>query len=249
MIGALAVVAFLPGLAIGSFLNVVVHRVPRREAIGASRSACPACGEQIRARDNIPLISFLLLRGRCRDCRSPIPLRYPVVEATTAALALVCIARFGATPEGVLIAVFGAVVVVLAAIDLEHRIVPNRIVLPAAAAALAARTVLDPGVEWIASALGASGFLLAAALACPKGMGMGDVKLALLLGAVLGPTVAVALLVAMIAALAPAAVALARGGSARGLTVPFVPFLALGSVVALFAGEPILAWYLEGMGW
>jgi leader peptidase (prepilin peptidase)/N-methyltransferase len=135
---------------------------------------------------------------------------------------------------------------VLSAIDAKHRIVPNRIVVPAGLAVLAAHTLLDPSVEWAACALGAAAFLLAAALAYPAGMGMGDVKLAFLLGAMLGRHVAVALLLGMIAALVPAVVLFARHGSrARKMAIPFVPFLALGSVVALFAGAPIVHAYLS----
>jgi leader peptidase (prepilin peptidase)/N-methyltransferase len=137
------------------------------------------------------------------------------------------------------------VLVVLSAIDLTHRIVPNRIVLPAALVVLAAQTALQPSPEWALGALGASGFLFIAALAYPSGMGMGDVKLALLLGAMLGRFVAVGLMVGMVAALVPSVFLLARhGASARKMGIPFAPFLALGAIVALFAGEPLLHAYL-----
>jgi leader peptidase (prepilin peptidase) / N-methyltransferase len=242
---SLAAIALAPGLALGSFLNVIASRVPAGLAIGASRSACMSCGTPIRWSDNIPLVSFLLLRGRCRSCEAAIPVRYPLVEGLTAALAAACLIVFGLTAEGLLAAAFCAVLVVLSAIDVEHRIVPNRIVLPAAAAALVAHTLIDPSPEWLLAALGASGFLLVAALVHPRGMGMGDVKLALLLGAVLGRDVALALLIGMIAALAPAVVVAARGGSIRKLAVPFVPFLALGSVIALFWGDVLLDAYLR----
>jgi len=139
--------------------------------------------------------------------------------------------------------------VAVSAIDIEHRIVPNRIVLPATAVVLVAQLLLEPSLEWPVAALGASGFLLAAALAYPKGMGMGDVKLALLLGAMLGWTVAVALLVGLVAAAVPALVIVARRGrAARGVGIPFAPFLAFGALVALFAGQEILDWYLARMG-
>jgi leader peptidase (prepilin peptidase)/N-methyltransferase len=204
-----------------------------------------SCGTPIRWSDNVPLVSFLLLRGRCRSCDASIPARYPLVEALTAALVVACIVAFGLTPEGLLAAAFCALLVVLSAIDVEHRIVPNRIVLPAAGVALVAHTAIDPSPEWLLAALGASGFLLVAAIVHPRGMGMGDVKLALLLGAVLGRNVALALLIGMIAALAPAVVVAARGGSIRKLAVPFVPFLALGSVIALFWGDALLDAYLR----
>lgn len=246
MDAAAAAFALAPGLALGSFLNVVAARVPLRRSIVSPPSACPSCGHAISWRDNIPLVSWLLLRGRCRHCRAPISPLYPLVEAATAALVVACMAVFGPTPEGLLAAGFCALLVALSAIDARHRIVPNRIVLPAAAAALATRTLLDPSPEWLLSALAAAGALFAVVLAYPKGLGMGDVKLALLLGAVLGRSVSVALMLGLLAALVPAAVLLARhGAAARTMGVPLVPFLSLGSVVALFAGERLLDAYLS----
>ena len=160
---------------------------------------------RIAARDNIPLVSYALLRGRCRHCAAPIPVRYPIVELVTALLVAACVLRYGATAEALLAAAFCAVLVAVAAIDAEHRIVPNRIVLPGAAVFLVARLLLEPSLQWPLAALAASGALLAVALAYPAGLGMGDVKLALLLGAALGATVAVALMVGLLAALVPAA--------------------------------------------
>ncbi len=242
---SLAAIAIPPGLAIGSFLNVVASRVPAHMPIGTSRSECMSCGSAIRWYDNIPLVSYIVLRGRCHDCRAPIPARYPLVEGVTALLVALSIIAFGLTAEGVLAASFCAVLVVLSAIDIEYRIVPNRIVLPAAGAVLVAQTLISPSPEWALAALGASAFLLVAAIAYPKGMGMGDVKLALLLGAMLGRNVAAALMIGMVAALVPAVVVAARGGSVRGLKVPFVPFLALGSVIALFWGDSLIHAYLR----
>jgi leader peptidase (prepilin peptidase)/N-methyltransferase len=242
---ALAAMVFAPAVAIGSFLNVVASRVPLRRPLSKPRSACMGCGSAIAARDNVPLLSYVLLRGRCRRCAAPIPLRYPLVEAATGLLVVACVLRFGLTPHGLTAAFFCAVLVVLAAIDIEHRIVPNRIVLPAAAVVLAAQLAREPGLEWLLAALGAAGFLFVAALAYPRGMGMGDVKLALLLGSMLGVEVVVAMAVALVSALVPAAVLFALHGSkARKLAIPFAPFLALGGVVALFAGEAILGWYV-----
>lgn len=242
---SLAVIVLAPGLAVGSFLNVVASRVPTGLAIGTSRSACMSCAAEIRWTDNVPLVSYVVLRGRCRTCEAPIPARYPFVEALTAVLVVASILAFGLTAEGLLAAAFCAVLVVLSAIDVEHRIVPNRIVLPAAGAAVVAHTLIDPSPEWLLAALAASGFLFVAALVHPRGMGMGDVKLALLLGAVLGRNVALALMIGMIAALIPAIVVAARGGAVRKLAVPFVPFLALGSVTALFWGDALLDSYLR----
>jgi leader peptidase (prepilin peptidase)/N-methyltransferase len=243
---ALAAAFAAPGLAVGSFLNVVASRLPARRSLVYPPSACTSCGEQIALRDNVPLVSWLLLRGRCRHCASRIPARYPLVELTTAILVAACGLRFGVSAEALLAAVFCTVLVVLAAIDLEHRIVPNRIVVPAIALALAGRLVLEPSVEWPLAALGASGFLLAAALAYPRGLGMGDVKLAALLGAVLGSSVAVALGIGFTVALVPAVVVALRKGvrTARKTALPLVPFLALGAVIALFAGDELLSSYV-----
>jgi leader peptidase (prepilin peptidase)/N-methyltransferase len=244
--GLVAVLALAPGAAIGSFLNVVAGRVPRRMSVLRPRSACPACGAQLAWYDNVPLVSFAVLRGRCRSCAAPIGWRYPAVELTTALLVAASLFHFGLTLDGLLAAFFCAVLVVLSAIDIEHRILPDRIVLPSAALVLAAQTALHPSVEWIAGALGASLFLFLAVLAYPRGMGMGDVKFALLLGAMLGRTVPVALMLGMLAALVPAVVLFARHGSAaRKMGIPFGPFLALGSVVTLFAGEWLLDLYLR----
>ena len=242
---ALAAVAFAPGLALGSFLNVVAARVPLRLSVVRPPSACMACAEPIRPLDNIPLVSYLLLRGRCRSCGARIPAVYPLVELTTALLVAACVLAFGLTWTALVAAFFCSVLVVLSATDLAHRIIPDRVVLPAAAAVLLARTALDPSPEWLLGALGAALFFFVAAVAYPAGMGMGDVKLALLLGAALGSTVPVALMLGMLAALVPAAVLFARHGmAARKLKIPFGPFLALGGLVALFAGEPLLAAYL-----
>lgn len=246
---ALAAVAAAPGLAIGSFLNVVASRVPLRLPIGSSRSECMSCATPIAWYDNVPLVSYAVLRGRCRACSASIPVRYPLVEGVTALLVMACVLRFGLTPEAAVASLFCAVLVAVSAIDVEHRIVPNRIVIPAAAAVLVAQTAIHPSPEWLIGALAGSGFLFAAALAYPRGMGMGDVKLALLLGAMLGRSVAVALLIGMLAALLPAAIlAVRHGRAARRMAIPFAPFLAFGAVVALFTGEAILDWYLGLIG-
>jgi leader peptidase (prepilin peptidase)/N-methyltransferase len=234
-----------PALALGSFLNVVAIRVPERRSIVRPPSSCGECGNEIAWRDNIPVVSWLLLRGRCRHCATPISAVYPLVEATTAALAVACVAVWGLSAYTALAVFFCAVLVTLSAIDARLRIVPNRIVLPAAAIVLVAHTAIDPSAEWALGAVGASGFLFLAALAYPKGLGMGDVKLALLLGAMLGATVSVALMLGFLAALVPSFVLLARhGAAARKMGVPLVPFLALGAVVALLVGEGILDAYL-----
>jgi leader peptidase (prepilin peptidase)/N-methyltransferase len=175
------------------------------------------------------------------------PIRQSLVGLTGvlgALLSVACVAAFGLTVDALVAAFFCLVLVAVSAIDLEHRIVPNRIVLPAAGAVLVAQTLLHPSPEWALGALGAAGFLFAAALVYPAGMGMGDVKLALLIGAALGKAAAVALVVGMFAALVPGLYLLARhGSSARTMGIPYAPFLALGAIVALFVGTDLLGWY------
>lgn len=243
---ALGLLAFWPALALGSFVNVVAARVPLRRSVVQPRSACMACRSELAWYDNVPVLSYLLLRGRCRSCGVRISPLYPAVELATAGLVAACFVVFGLSGEAAVAAFFCAVLVAVTATDLTHRIVPNRIVLPAAVIVLLAQTALYPSPEWAIGALGAAGFLFAAALAYPAGMGMGDVKLALLLGAMLGRLVAVGLMLGMLAALVPSAVLLARHGSAaRKMGIPFAPFLAFGAVVALFVGKPLLDAYLS----
>ena len=242
---AAAGIAFVPALAIGSFLNVVAARVPLKRSIASPGSACMSCGTPIAWYDNIPVVSWLLLRGRCRSCGTAISWRYPAVELATALLAAGCFWKFGLSWDALVASFFCAVLVVLSSIDIERRIVPNKIVLPAAVVVLVAQTVLHPGIEWLVAGLGASLFLLLAALAYPRGMGMGDVKLALLLGFMVGRTVPLALFAGMVLALVPSAVLFARhGAAARKMAIPFAPFLALGGVLALFAGHPLVDAYL-----
>ncbi len=241
---ALAAFALAPGLALGSFLNVVAARVPLRRSLVRPGSACMSCGAEIAWRDNVPLLSWLLLRGRCRSCGAAIPARYPAVELLSALLVAGCVWRFGPHAEALVAAFFCLALVAVSATDLEHQIIPNRIVLPAAAVVLASQTALRPSLQWAVGAVAASGLLLAVALVAPRGLGMGDVKLALLLGAMLGKTVSVAMMGGMIAAMVPALFLLARhGAAARKAKLPFGPFLALGGVIALFAGPQLLHFY------
>jgi leader peptidase (prepilin peptidase)/N-methyltransferase len=241
---ALAAFALAPGLAVGSFLNVLAARIPVRRSVVKPRSACMSCGSELAWYDNVPLLSYALLRGRCRSCGVRISPLYPAVELATALLVAACVWKFGLSGKAALAGFFCVVLVAVTATDLTHRIVPNRIVLPATVVVLAAHRALDPRLEWALGALGASAFLFAAAVAYPAGMGMGDVKLALLMGAALGKTVPVALLGGMIFALVPSVFLLARHGSAaRKMGIPFAPFLALGSIVALFAGGTLLHAY------
>jgi len=230
---------------VGSFLNVVAARVPLKRSIVHPGSACMSCATPLAWYDNVPLLSYARLRGRCRHCGAAISLRYPAVEAVTALLFAACVLKFGVSWDALVGGIFCAALVAISATDLERRIIPNVVVLPAAAVVLAANTILHPSVEWVAAAAGAGGFLFLAALAYPAGMGVGDIKLALLLGAGVGRSVPVALMAGMIAALVPAVVLLARHGSAaRKMAIPFGPFLALGGVLGLFAGRFLLDQYL-----
>ena len=237
---------FVPGLAIGSFLGVVAARVPLRRSIVRPGSACMSCETEINWYDNVPVLSYALLRGRCRHCGVRIPPRDLAIELTTALLLVCCVLEFGLTARAASAAIGCAALVVATATDLERRIVPNWVVLPAAAAVLVIQTVFYPSPQWALGAVGAAGFLFVAALAYPGGMGMGDVKLALLIGALLGKTTPVGIMLGLLLALVPSVVLIARHGSrARRIAIPFAPFLAAGAVIALFAGESILHAYLN----
>ena len=248
MIPVIATVA-LGGLLLGSFLNVVAYRLPINASLVSPGSACPSCGVHVRPQHNIPVLSWLLLRGRCHDCATPISARYPLVELLTGVLfAAVAVVHLGDTAPLVLGLVLVAFLVPMALIDLDHRIIPNRLTAPAAVLALALGAVLDPGgeLERVIAGVAAGGFLLVAALVKPGGMGMGDIKLAGVLGFFLGAPVAVALMVGLVTGTVAGAAIMARQGvtAGRKATVPFGPFLALGGVVAILAGAPVLDAYL-----
>jgi leader peptidase (prepilin peptidase)/N-methyltransferase len=235
------------GVIFGSFLNVVTHRLPRRESLVTPASHCVACGATIKPYDNIPVLSWLLLRGRCRNCGVHISARYPLIEAGTAAL---CIAVVLSKGSAVGIALGLAMVLLLvpaAAIDLEHRRIPNTITVSGCLLAIALGFAFDaPGEPArLLAGLGAGGAFLIVALANPKGMGMGDVKLATMVGLFLGVAVIPAILIALLAGVIVGGVVMSRVGVSAGrkTAVPFGPFLALGALVALFAGNPILHWY------
>jgi leader peptidase (prepilin peptidase) / N-methyltransferase len=234
------------GLVIGSFLNVVAYRLPRGESIVKPRSRCTSCGTEVRALDNIPLVSWLVLRGRCRHCRAQISARYPVVELVTGVVfALVAVSR-GLHPELLVDLPFAAMLIAVADIDLEHRIVPNRILAPMAVWAVGASAVVRTGKlpELLIAGAAAFTLLLLAALAYPGGMGMGDVKLAGVMGLCLGLAVAPALLIAFFAgSVVGLGIMLRHGAGARKKAVPFGPFLALGGLVALVAGNELVHLY------
>jgi leader peptidase (prepilin peptidase)/N-methyltransferase len=244
-------VAAVFGAVVGSFLNVVAYRLPRRESLITPASRCPGCGTAIKPYDNVPVLGWLLLRGRCRACGVRISARYPAVEALTAALAVTVVLVRHSTHDLALGLVLVAVLVPVALIDLEHRIIPNKITLPAAIAAVALGALTRPsGVpEQLIGGAAAGAFLLLFALVYPRGMGMGDVKLAAVLGLFLGRSVGVALMVGVLAGTVVGAVIMARQGidEGRKMAVPFGPFLAFGGVVALLAGPPLVHWYLHSL--
>ena len=241
------------GLLLGSFLNVVAHRLPRGGSLVKPRSACTACATPIRPYDNVPVLSWLLLRGRCRDCGEPIAARYPLVEATTALLlaAVVAVHVEDTTPLALGLVLVGFLVP-MALIDFDHQIIPNKLTGPAAVVAIGLGLALDPSgqPERLIAGVAAAAFLLLAAFMRPGGMGMGDVKLAAVLGLFLGGEVAVALLVALLSGTLVGGVIMARVGveAGRKTKVPFGPFLALGGVVAVLVGTPILEAYLGTFG-
>jgi leader peptidase (prepilin peptidase)/N-methyltransferase len=245
---ATAVLAGVFGLLVGSFLNVVAWRLPRGESLVHPRSRCPGCGTPIKPYDNVPVLSWLLLRGRCRTCGTPISARYPLVEATTGALfAAVVLGRHGAL-EIVLGLLLVTALVPITLIDLERRLIPNAITLPASVAAIVAGLALDTSFvpEQLIAGVAGGGFFLLAALAYPRGMGMGDVKLAGMLGLYLGRAVAPAIFIALISGVLVGAVIIARQGAREGrkVAVPFGPFLALGALIAMFVGDDLVHAYL-----
>jgi leader peptidase (prepilin peptidase) / N-methyltransferase len=238
------------GLIIGSFVNVVIARLPQRRSLWAPRSACPQCGDPIAWHDNIPLISFAALRGRCRACAARIPWRYPLVEAATAVLfAAAWIVFAGNVRDFVVAAIFLTALVAITVIDLRHQIIPDAITLPGIVVGLATSAATDR-ITWVDSLGGillGGGLFVTIILASRGGMGGGDLKLGAMLGAFLGwQALLVALFVAVMLGGISAVALLVSGRLARKDAIPFGPFLAIGGVVALFWGHAIIAWYLGG---
>lgn len=243
----IAVVAGLFGLVVGSFLNVVIYRVPLRQSIVWPSSKCPNCDGRIKSFDNVPMLSYLLLRGRCRNCKVWISPRYPLVEGLTGTLFVLAGYEFGFSLELASALVLIAVLVALAGIDLEHRLLPNVIVGPAAVLGLVLSVAGDPPYWWVylLSAIGVAGGLFALALGYPGGMGMGDVKMGGMLGAFLGPYSALAVFLGALLGALIGGVLMATGRISRRSPLPFGVFLAIAGVFALFLGERLVDSYLQ----
>jgi leader peptidase (prepilin peptidase) / N-methyltransferase len=237
------------GAIFGSFFNVVAYRLPRGESLSRPRSRCPGCQTPIKPYDNVPILSWLALRGKCRACGARISARYPLVEAGTAALCALVVVAKGIDEQALPGLALVLLLVPVTLIDLDHRIIPNRLMLVGAVVAPALVTLVSPDdlLEHVIAAVAAGAFFLIAVLAYPRGMGMGDVKLAAVLGLFLGRAVAPALFVALVSGTLVGALVMARKGVQEGrkTAVPFGPFLALGGVVALFAGDALVDWYVN----
>ena len=241
----IAFVAVL-GAILGSFLNVVIHRLPRGESLASPGSRCPSCGAPIAPYDNVPVLSWLLLRGRCRHCGAPISPRYPAVELLTAAAFAAVVAVRGFDDDLLLELPFVACLIALAGIDLDHKLLPNKIVYPMAAYGLVATAIVDTGdlVEHLIAGAGGFLFLFIAVLAYPRGMGMGDVKLAGAMGLYLGLSIVPAMLIAFLTgSLVGLGIIAREGAQARKKAVPFGVFLALGGIVGVLAGPELIELY------
>jgi leader peptidase (prepilin peptidase) / N-methyltransferase len=246
-----AALVTLLGLVLGSFLNVCIYRLPRQLSPVRPRSGCPKCGHVLASYENIPVISYLVLRGRCRSCHTPISPMYPIIESTTGAMLLAAYLWYGPSPLLLVRLLFGCAMLVLFVIDLQHQILPNVITLPGIVAGLLLSGVAGPG--WLASLLGVlvgggSLYLIAEIyyrVRHEEGLGMGDVKMLGMIGAFLGwKLVLVTLVLSSVAgSIVGAGILITRKESLK-YALPFGTFLAVGAMVAAVAGQPLLDWYL-----
>jgi leader peptidase (prepilin peptidase) / N-methyltransferase len=254
-----AVTFFLFGAVVGSFLNVVIIRVPLEESIVHPPSRCPHCGHSVRAYDNIPILSYLLLLGKCRDCRSPISWRYPLIEAVTASLTMGLFFKFGLTPATGVFFLFCAAMVVVFFIDLDYMIIPDEISLNGLPVGMIASIVgAIPGMTWSTSAAGA--VLGAVILYLPaviyekvrgvEGLGRGDIKLLATIGAFTGPVgVIFVLFAASITGCVAATIGMAVQGMRSSAQIPFGPFLTVSAVVFVFFGPTIVETFVVFSQW
>ncbi len=257
---AFAIIATI-GLVIGSFLNVLIYRIPMKKSIVWPSSACPKCGEPIKKYDNIPVISYLILRGKCRSCGDPISFRYPLTELLSGGLVVISFLYFGITLQAVLSSFFLLVLLTVAMIDVKHKIIPNVIILPSivisAVVAVAVEVFGFGGlplvgrasiIEVVIGFLLGGGLLLIIALLWSGGMGGGDIKLAGFMGIFLGRYVLLGLFAGFLFGSVAGLIAMAVFHKNRRDLIPFGPFLSLGAIVALFVGPAILNWYLSATG-
>ena len=247
--GVAAVIAGVIGAIFGSFLNVVAYRLPRGESLSHPRSRCPHCETPIKPYDNVPVLSWLVLRGKCRSCGARISARYPLVELGTGVLCALVVVAKGPDEDALLGLVLVLLLVPVTLIDLEYRIIPNTLMIIGAVIAptIVLLTVPDDILEYLIASVAAGAFFFVFAFAYPRGMGMGDVKLAAVLGLFLGRAVGPAIFIALVTGTLVGALVIARKGVQEGrkTAFPFGPFLALGGVVALFAGDAMVDWYLN----
>lgn len=244
------VLLFIVGAVIGSFLNVCIYRLPRQESIIVPGSHCPACGEPLKWFDNIPLISYLILKGKCRRCGGAISFNYPLVELLNAVFYVLAGWKFG--PEAHLLPALLLIstLIVIFFIDLKHYIIPNVVVFPVAAIGLGSMIIIWPNrwLELLAAGLISAAFFFVVAMIKPGGMGMGDVKMAAMLGFFLGRAITVALFLGFFLGAAIGVGLIFAGRKGRKSQIPFGPFLAVGALVALFFGDPIMDKYLSLFG-
>ena len=244
-----AVLAGILGAVVGSFENVVAYRLPRGESLSHPPSRCPNCGQPVKPYDNIPVLSWLLLRGRCRHCKQPISPRYPIVEAGTALLCALVVVVKGPDEDAIIGIVLVLILVPVTLIDLDQHLIPNKITYPGFVLGVVLVAALDTDslVENLIASAGAGGFLFVAWFLYPRGMGMGDVKLAFVLGIYLGRAVVPAMFTAFVAGALVGALVVARLGvkDGRKAGIPFGPWLALGGVVGVLAGDAIVDWYVD----
>lgn len=248
-------IAFVIGLCIGSFLNVCIYRIPEGKSIVSPGSTCMACNQPIRFYDNIPVISYLLLRGRCRNCHAPFSFRYPLIEILSGLFAAGAYLRWGLHPEAFIYYGFIAVLLVITFIDIDHYIIPDVISLPGIPAGLLASFFL-PEVTFKASLLGVllgGGMLFAVAwgyerFARKEGMGGGDIKLLGMIGAFVGwKGVLVTLFTASVAGTLIGGAVMLYTRSSLKLKIPFGPFLAIGAMIHIFFGQELMVWYWRGL--
>lgn len=250
----LTISSVLFGLIIGSFLNVCIHRVPLKKSLIHPPSNCPQCGENIKFYDNIPVISYLLLLGKCRSCRAPISIRYPIVELVVGLLSLALFSRYGLSAIYFFTFIFVSVLVTISFIDLHHKIIPDVISIPGILLGVIASIFSFSQITWLDSligAIGGGGFLFLVAVIFERitgkeGMGGGDVKLLAMIGAWMGwRSLPLIILLASMTGIIMGGGALLLSGRGYRVRIPFGPFLSLGALINFFYGTELVAWYFR----